>query len=1100
MSKPTDTQVYWFWKVEHAVMNQRFAWTTDGRDKVNPTKQGLGRMTAWGPIPRFSLALCLVVFASACVSLSKPEKVAECAAQHNCDKSPIVDAPTAKDAAASSTIEASVLDVSAESAKDRADEEAGGDGDAAEGACAFAGVLKPAGTVCREAAGPCDVAESCDGVNAYCPVDRLADAGKECRPAAGDCDIAETCSGTSEVCPVDGFKQAGTICRAAAGLCDVPESCTGSTATCPIDSMAPAVTVCRTSTDGDKCDPEETCTGSDVSCPADRLYDPLVVPRGILALTGTLQATVSWNMVPGATGYNVKRSTTSGTGYTTLVSSPTTSTTPFTDVGLTGSTTYYYVVSSINTIATCESADSYEVAVTPVGQCTPPLPPVITATSGNGTVTLSWAPVTGAVSYSVARSLAAGTGYAMAGTATTQTSFTDNNVLNGTTYYYVVTASNGTCSSANSNEAAASPTCTPPAAPTGLTTTAGNGSVTLNWTASASATSYSIYRNSDGTSTYVFVNSTSQPTFTDSNVVNGTKYYYVVSASNGSCSSGHSVQVPITPACAPPSAPTGVTPTAGDGQISLAWTASPGATLYRVSRNTTGTGTFTQIATPASSSYLDRTLVNGTKYYYVVAASNGSCWSANSLVASATPTCTPPPIPGTLTATAGDSKITLSWVASTPAPPSYTLQRKTEPGGTYEIIASPTVASYTDTSLTNGTTYTYRVSASNGSCSSTYSAEAFATPVATCTLTAPGSPLATVSGSMQVTITWTASSLTPTSYSIGRSTTSGSGYVSIGSVAGTILTYTDTDISLVKDTTYYYEVTAVGSVCTATSAEASATASCSAPAAPSAGLVATNSNGAITVSWTAVNGATAYTIYRSVGTDGIYTEIMSSQTAATFTDPASGLTNGTNYFYKISASNANAQCVSALSTTVSTRSCIIPAAPTGLSTIRAGNDRVKVIWSNSPGALLYNVQRSTTSGSGYASVGTSSASPYMDTTVSNGSAFYYVVTAASDAAGNCNSANSAEVNAVKCSVLSGNPAEITHFNTTDAICVVTCDDISWWSMWNMGGRQLFVNEVDKTGQSGGSLPAKVNSGYAFHFTSGQIDTGVNWGGTTHTCQ
>jgi fibronectin type 3 domain-containing protein len=1077
-------------------MDQCLAWTKYGRDKVNPLEHGLERVT---PTRRISLALCMVVFAGACVNLSKPQKVAECAAQHTCDQIPIVDAPTTEDAATPNASEASVFDVSADAATDRADEEAGVDRDAAEGACAFAGVLKPAGTVCREAAGPCDVAESCDGVNADCPADKLAAAGKECRPSAGDCDIAETCSGTSMVCPVDGFKQAGTICRAAAGLCDVPESCTGSTAACPIDTMAPAVTVCRASTDDGKCDPEETCTGSDVRCPADLLYAPLVVPRGISALPGTLQATVSWNMVPGASGYNVKRSTTSGTGYTTLVSSPTTSTIPFIDVGLTGSTTYYYVVSSINTIATCESADSYEVAVTPVGQCTPTSPPVITAKSSNGAVTLSWAAVTGAVSYSVARSLTTGTGYAVAGAVTTQTTFTDNNVLNGTIYFYVVTASNGTCSSANSNEASASPACTPPAAPTGLTTTAGNGSVTLNWTVSTGATSYSIYRNSDGTASYVLVNSTSQPTFTDSNVVNGTKYYYVVSASNGSCSSGNSAQVPITPACVPPSAPTGVTPTAGDGQISLAWTASPGATLYRVSRNTTGTGTFTQIATPAATSYLNSTLVNGTTYYYVVAASNGSCWSADSLVASATPVCTPPSVPGTLSATAGDSKITLSWVASTPAPPSYTLQRKTGPGGTYETIASPTVASYTDTNLTNGTTYTYRVSASNGSCSSTYSAEAFATPVAICTQTAPGIPLATVSGSMQVTITWTASAPTPTSYSIGRSTTSGSGYVSIGSVAGTILTYTDADTGLVKSTTYYYEVTAVGSVCTATSTETSATASCSAPAAPSAGLGATNSNGTITVSWTAVSGATAYTVYRSVGTDGIYTEIKSSQTSATFTDPASGLTNGTNYFYKISASNANAQCVSDLSTTVSTRSCIIPTAPTGVSMIRAGNNRVKVMWTNSPGAVLYNVQRSTSSGSGYASVGTSSASPYMDTTVSNGSAFYYVVTAASDAAGNCSSANSAEVNAVKCTVLSGNPSEITHFNTTDAICVVTCDDISWWDMWNWGSRQLFVNETDRTGQRNGSLPAKVNDGYAFYFTPGQYDIGMNWGGTAHAC-
>jgi fibronectin type 3 domain-containing protein len=470
-------------------------------------------------------------------------------------------------------------------------------------------------------------------------------------------------------------------------------------------------------------------------------------------------------------------------------------------------------------------------------------------------------------------------------------------------------------------------------------------------------------------------------------------------------------------------------------------------------------------------------------------------------------------VPGTLTATAGDGQITLSWIASTPTPASYTIQRKTGAGGTYASIASPTVNSYIDPGLANGTTYYYRVSASNGSCSSTYNTEASATPVAACPQTVPGSPSATPSGSVQVTLTWTASTPTPTRYGIGRSTTSGSGYVSIGSVAGTVLTYTDTDTSLVKDTKYYYQITAVGSVCTATSVETSATPVCAAPAAPSAGLNATNSSGAITVSWTAVSAATAYTVYRSTSSDGTYAAISTNQTAATYTDPAAGLTNGTIYYYKVSASNANHQCASAQSSAVSTRSCIIPAAPTALSTIRAGNDRVKVLWTNSTSssAILYNVQRSTTSGSGYASVGTATGSPFMDTSVQNGTAYYYVVTAASDAAGNCASANSAEVSAVSCVILvrnSSGVAEITYFNTTNAYCVVTCDDIGTWQVWNMRSRRLYVNEVDLTSQAGYNLPAsllpaKVNSGYAFHFTSaapGESDTGMNWwGGTATTC-
>src|SRR5438067_6394136 len=54
----------------------------------------------------------------------------------------------------------------------------------------------PAGTVCRSAAGVCDVEETCDGTSADCPPD--VKSTTECRPAAGDCDVAEACDGVSD--------------------------------------------------------------------------------------------------------------------------------------------------------------------------------------------------------------------------------------------------------------------------------------------------------------------------------------------------------------------------------------------------------------------------------------------------------------------------------------------------------------------------------------------------------------------------------------------------------------------------------------------------------------------------------------------------------------------------------------------------------------------------------------------------------------------------------------------------------------------------------------------------------------------------------------
>ncbi|HEY3354648.1 MAG TPA: kelch repeat-containing protein [Polyangia bacterium] len=65
----------------------------------------------------------------------------------------------------------------------------------------------------------------------------LAAAGTVCRAAAGACDVAETCNGSAPTCPADGFLLATTVCRAAAGPCDVAEKCTGTAAACPADAF-----------------------------------------------------------------------------------------------------------------------------------------------------------------------------------------------------------------------------------------------------------------------------------------------------------------------------------------------------------------------------------------------------------------------------------------------------------------------------------------------------------------------------------------------------------------------------------------------------------------------------------------------------------------------------------------------------------------------------------------------------------------------------------------------------------------------------------------------------------------------------------------------
>jgi hypothetical protein len=81
--------------------------------------------------------------------------------------------------------------------------------------------------------------------------------------------------------------------------------------------------------------------------------------------------------------------------------------------------------------------------------------------------------------------------------------------------------------------------------------------------------------------------------------------------------------------------------TAANTQVNLTWTVSATATSYHLKRSTTTGGPYTQISAPATTSFTDTGLTNGTTYFYVVSALNAVGESANSAQASARPANTP---------------------------------------------------------------------------------------------------------------------------------------------------------------------------------------------------------------------------------------------------------------------------------------------------------------------------------------------------------------------------------------------------------------------------------------------------------------------------
>ncbi|MBS1724573.1 MAG: fibronectin type III domain-containing protein [Armatimonadetes bacterium] len=176
-----------------------------------------------------------------------------------------------------------------------------------------------------------------------------------------------------------------------------------------------------------------------------------------------------------------------------------------------------------------------------------------------------------------------------------------------------------------------------PNPPTGLGATAGNAQVTLTWTPSSSATSYNVKRATVSGGPYSTVGSSTTTSFTNTGLTNGTTYYYVVTAVNSAGESGNSNEASATPNLSIPNAPTGLSATAGNAQVSLSWTGSGGATSYNVKRATVSGGPYSTVGSTASTSFVNTGLTNGTTYYYVVTAVNSAGESGNSNQASATP-------------------------------------------------------------------------------------------------------------------------------------------------------------------------------------------------------------------------------------------------------------------------------------------------------------------------------------------------------------------------------------------------------------------------------------------------------------------------------
>ena len=247
---------------------------------------------------------------------------------------------------------------------------------------------------------------------------------------------------------------------------------------------------------------------------------------------------------------------------------------------------------------------------------------------------------------------------------------------------------------------------------------------------------------------------------------------------------------------------------AGYASISITWGKVAGATEYELYRATSKTGAYSKIKSTTGLSCTDTGRTTGTTYYYKVHAVNvtGTIRTAggDSAIVSAAAV---PARPGSFKAvSASYSSIKLSWGKVNGAT-GYQVYRATNKNGAYKPVKETTGTSYTNTSLTAGKTYYYKVRA--------YHLEGKAKVYGSFTAIITGKPIPATPGSVKakrasstsIRVSWSKIS-GATGYQVYRATTKNGKYTLVKDTKSQ--SYTNTKLG--KKRTYYYQVRAYRTV------------------------------------------------------------------------------------------------------------------------------------------------------------------------------------------------------------------------------------------------------------------------------------------------
>ena len=332
------------------------------------------------------------------------------------------------------------------------------------------------------------------------------------------------------------------------------------------------------------------------------------------------------------------------------------------------------------------------------------------------------------------------------------------------------------------------------------------------------------------------------------------------------------------------------------------------------------------------------------------------------------------------------TSITVAWNA-VPYASGYEVWRALSSGGTYAKVGATAATSFTNTALSTGTAYYYKVRAYRTGSPTVYSGFSSAVSV----IPAPAAPAAVKAAPASynsIQLTWAAVA-GATKYELYRATSANGSYKLLTTTAA--LSYTNKSVN--TGTAYYYRLRAYRLVSGKKvygpwSAVASAKTVLTAPAAPKAAALTYNS---IKLTWGKVAGASKYEIYRATSLTGSY-KLLAATSSASYTNKS--VDTGTTYYYKVAAYRlvSGKKVYGPYSATVSAKTALT-ASPASPKAVPLSYSSVKLFWRKVTGASGYEVSRATSANGIYSPVASAPSTTCTDTAADTGTTYYYKIRA-----------------------------------------------------------------------------------------------------------